>query len=470
MFTHRLFGVMRAAAIAVPMFAVATTTSAQQQINCPPDPPIGTCSIVPNKELLITELCVVNDIWRTRWDTPGAPPHANGAWTFGKLMASAAGFNSIDDNPVALSNFVRRWLQHYQTNLTINGFSVASRDVAPTFRVTDFIRRWEQASGVGPGGVLNMRIAPFRLCAIVNRLDLRQDSPTFTAGEGRFVFCALHIPDPGPIDPLPNPDTWSPLQFTVIFEYHLLANDCEDVKKWATLWHELGSLPFGNHNSAFNHHLQKITDMFAGPHVNPHGPNRSALSQLRTNEIHFTGPWELREFRLRGLPNAQLVQTTVAQTPDNSLTNTFVLTDYVEDDLLDLTLRRHNMPAIHNGNPLLAGSSLADGTLWRVPVFESTEVRHILALNTCNGCHLDETLTGFTHVDPRPHNSESGLSAFLTGIINVNDPDCPPPGFDGAVRRDFNDLQRRADDLCDVLNSSCNTLFVTPNRATSRVH
>jgi hypothetical protein len=51
---------------------------------------------------------------------------------------------------------------------------------------------WENASG-GPHAPLNLAKAPFRLLAIVNRIDLRDNfaygGGGGSAGEARFVFC-----------------------------------------------------------------------------------------------------------------------------------------------------------------------------------------------------------------------------------------------------------------------------------------
>lgn len=59
----------------------------------------------------------------------------------------------------------------------------------------------------------------------------------------------------------------------------------------------------------------------------------------------------------------------------------------------------------------------------------------MFALQTCNGCHTDETGTFFLHVAPRAKGEASFLSAFLTGTV-VFDPVTGTP-------RAFNDLERR---------------------------
>src|SRR5512145_1417158 len=58
--------------------------------------------IVTNKEIFIIDSCVVDDPCRTRWDGINCTAARRGAWTFGKLAASMAGFPSVDTNPQAL--------------------------------------------------------------------------------------------------------------------------------------------------------------------------------------------------------------------------------------------------------------------------------------------------------------------------------------------------------------------------------
>lgn len=419
-----------------------------------PSPPVTPCDIIINKELFITDLCVVNDPVRTRWTASGADPHELGAWTFGKLMASIAGQPDISTDPVGLSNFVRRWLDHWMVDQTQGSIDCIAP--ARTLMQTRFIDPWEQVSG---GQTLNMKLAPFRLLAIVNRIDLRKNTAygTGNAGEARFVFGVLDIDLNHPNDP----DQWSQTQFTVILEYNQPATTCDEVKNWANRWHALGSIPFG---ATFNKELQKITDDFAGFNAAPNKPNGSSISQVRTNEIALASPWELREFHLNGaLTPAPLEQTTVALTVDLRHNNTQLLADWVVANELDILHEQHSVPLSFNGECFAAISSLNPPVPWQVPGHDCTETRFKFAINNCNGCHADpETGTRFLHVLPRDHTQESDLSRFLTGDPNgVDDPTCPTPPNNGAVTRFFNDLQRRALDLCDLLTSDCEIdLFV----------
>lgn len=416
-----------------------------------PSPPVTPCNIIINKELFITDLCVVEDPVRTKW-TSGADPSVLGAWTFGKLMASMAGYPDISTDPAGLSDFVRHWLKHWLVD-QIQSDPACKADARP-FIQQFLIDPWENISG---GSTLNMKVAPFRLLAIVNRIDLRKNTGygTGNAGEARFVFGVLSIDENNPDDP----DRWFQTPFTVILEYTQPAENCDVVKNWADRWHNLGSIPFGD---TFNKELQRITDDFAGFNAAPGQPNGSSISQVRTNEIVLAGPWELREFRLNGsMPQAQLDQSTVALTVDLRHNNTQLLADWVVQNELDILHDLHTVPLSFNGECFAAISSLNPPVPWEVPGHNCTETRFKFAVNNCNGCHSDpETGTRFLHVEPRDIGQESILSRFLTGDPNgVNDPTCPTPPNNGAVTRFFNDLQRRALDLCDLLNSTCEIDF-----------
>src|SRR5262249_2766573 len=150
------------------------------------------------------------------------------------------------------------------------------------------------------------------------RIDLRTNSTyggTTSAGEGRVVFSVL-LPD------------GSPTLFTLILEYSLIANSCDDVKQWALNWHSLGQLPFGEQ---YNQALEKLVNKFAGKNVAPGRPNGSAISQVRTNELAAEFPWQWREFHLSAT-SLYLEQSTVAQTIQTSLNRTALLRDYVNQN------------------------------------------------------------------------------------------------------------------------------------------
>src|SRR2546426_8839291 len=57
-------------------------------------PPVTNCQVVGNKELMITNTCVVDDPIRTKWFGLGGGDPPTRVWTFGKLIASIGGFRS----------------------------------------------------------------------------------------------------------------------------------------------------------------------------------------------------------------------------------------------------------------------------------------------------------------------------------------------------------------------------------------
>ena len=411
------------------------------------------CVVDPERELMVRDVSVVDNCERTTWGP--CLGNVTGAWTFGHLIAGVAGTN----DPVVLSTFVLNWLSNWQHDVTVNGFTIPQR---PNIRNV-LIDPWLAASG--NTGQLDMRKAPFRLLAIVNRVDLRRQ-PAYgnaNAGEARFVYNVLDIS---------NPRSPAPTQFNVIFEYGISAATCDDIRAWGQRWHNLGSIPFGE---SYNVALQSITDTFTAIGANPGKPNGSALNQLRTNEIALLGPWELREFAVSPLSStgpfapSPLIETTVKQTPNHStvlgqdLLGSQVVADFINQFRTQILDGTYVVPATFEGGPFLGGATVNRIDFWNgsnSPPIIDNQARHLFSLNTCNACHGRETNTGFKQIEPRAAGVRAALSAFLTGET-VADP------IDGTLRS-FNDLKRRADDLCHLLNTPCATLG---NEAPSnRVH
>jgi hypothetical protein len=351
--------------------------------------------IHPERELMITDLGVVEDPVRTG---PG------GVWTFRHLIETMAG-------PHDPADFVMNWLQQWEVNQQINGFTVPAR---PLIRQL-IIDPWLQSSS---GQKLDLDLAPFRLLAIVNRIDLLQFDhtvPVVNAGEGRFVFGVLD-------------SNGNPLQFTVIFEYEQLARGKRAILGWARAWHRLGKLKLGS--VRYNHLLERITSRFTGPNSAPNKPNGNAINQIRTNEIALAGPWEMREFVLTP-DTGRLEQTTVKETPDfNTLNGTSELASLINDNEAAILAGTFSVPA-----DMLAGAAPTFAP-WNASGIGNNDARHLMALNTCNGCHQAETGTVFLHVSNRQTGSPSILSGFLTGIT-TSDPI-------SGVPRSFNDLDLRA--------------------------
>ncbi|MFT5127991.1 MAG: hypothetical protein ACI8W8_001599 [Rhodothermales bacterium] len=399
-------------------------------------------------ELMITDLRVVEDRRRTDSNNSRAP------WTFRHLIENMAG-----DDP---AEFAMNWLLQWETDQMINGQLSAAR---PAIRDL-VIDPWLAKSG---GDRLDLSLAPFKLLSIVNRIDLRshEGNSVDTGGEGRFVFGVLDT-DGNPLPPLFGT---APGGFVIIFEYELIADDMNELRAWANEWHALGSMPIGSRD--YNARLERITRRFTDRNRAPLKANRNALNQLRTNELSLSFPWELREFVISA-DTGMLTQKTVAITPGSiEINGTELLRDLIndnEDEILDGTfaLEPEWFGATSLSGPfVVAGFPDAENRTFTVrPFFEefvnlpwsaagirSNDARHVFAVNTCNGCHNDETGTSFLQIGfPQAHNmpeslgSPAELAGFLTGI-EIEDPVEP------ETLRSFNDLDRRQTDLQDLLSS-----------------
>jgi hypothetical protein len=406
----------------------------------------------PEKTLLVNDLSVVEDPTRT-FDLCGYAGDPNGAWTFKTLITAMA---NTPATGIAPEDFVRGWMQQFAiTSAASNGELIEGRA-----GMMDIIAAWEALSGVGPSGPLDLDRAPFRLLAIVNRLDLSENlAYGGRAGEGRFVF--------GVVDPS---DPCGALRFTVILEYGIPLIGCESVQSYACQWQALDALPFPSRS--YNDALQALTDVFALADANPEQlPNRSAINQVRTNDNAFPADgqfgWEMREFKPQGLDGSspgflthvQLARQPRHETPDGgphplTANQSPQLDDCVHNHLSPILAETHVVP------DFWAGASFQAATVTYEPgmFFETAdpmvdrEARHKLSLNTCSSCHARETDTAFTHVGLRTPGTVSALSGFLLGNTVVD------PG-EPTTLHNFADLARRNQRLDLLCSESCSLQF-----------
>lgn len=408
-----------------------------------------TSAVNINSQLMITDLRVTEDPVRTNPRNGLRAP-----WTFKHLVTSMAG----DKDP---SEFVMRMLRSWETDQVING-SVAKARAAIRSKVID---PWIAASG---GTRLNLDKAPFKLLAIVNRMDLRahDENNVYTAGEGRFVFGVMKQDG----TPLPTVEfaEFNPGGFVFIFEYELVATNRTQLGDWALRWSNLGRFPMGS--AQYNAALEAVTRQFTDRNRAPHKPNGSAINQIRSNEFSLADEWELREFRMR---DGWMAPHGVAQTPDIfAINGTPMLAN----------LLNNNASAILNGTfvvpPNLEAASSIAGLFrlsdfpgveartftalpiigkfdipWDAEGIQNNDVRQAFSLNTCSGCHRAETMINFLHVGfptghslPRSLGKPARLSDFMTGGT-VTDPVAP------STTRSFNDLNRRRVDLQNLIQS-----------------
>lgn len=401
--------------------------------------------IQSSKSLLVRSLDVVEDPERT-YDPCSNAGTPLGKWTFGYLMTQLANPGSTGLDP---AEFTEQWLETFLATQTVNGFDVSPRS---EFQGLVF-DHWPKT----PSGKLDLVKAPFKLLAIVNRVDLRGNSVYGggNAGEARFVFGATRCSGgvSSPVSP----------NLTVILEYGIKKNTCQQVRAWGQQWVDLGDFVLGS--AQYNDALQAITDQFSLAGAAPTRPNQSALNQLRTNGGMTDALWQFREFKLTGAgPVASaLLPATVAQTPDSDVMPqyaaifgypTTALANYVNMHEASILADQHTVPLTFGGLPFRGGSASRHGVFygWNSPLITNREARHKFALQTCSGCHFDETATTafpqqFFHIRPVA-GAPAALSGFMTGI-DVADP------FDGAPTRHFDELERRAADLDALVNNQC---------------
>jgi hypothetical protein len=363
------------------------------------------CHVSSQRELMIRDISVVEDPVRTVLGAPG-DPKASGAWSFGGLM------QRLSPTPAAAADNTEAMFRTFLVPQKVNGFEIPIR----TPMEQQVLGPWPRTAD----GKLDLARAPMRLLAITHRLDL-DDMPKGKAGEGRFTF--------GVLDPFGNP-----MEFTVIFEYALSAENAEQQREWIDAVHALQTFTFPS--PEYNQALQALTDAFSGRGVLPGAPNGSALIDIRTNEIALSldGQWQLREFRI--LPeNGMMTPHTIFQTPEQSFNGTEALGRFINQNEAIILTERHEVPLEFEGVPFATGSVFNNIDFWSAAGVTNPEARHKFSLNTCNGCHGAESGTFFLQISPRSPGQPSQLSGFLTGT-DVFDP------ITGQMRH-LNELARR---------------------------
>ena len=398
--------------------------------------------------LFIIDSLVINDPQRT-FDPCTKVGDPNNVWSFWHLLEQMA---PTPGDPEA---FIRNWLHHWAISDTINSDIVPAR---PNLEAT-ILRAWETH------GKLDPTKTPFKLIAIVNRLDLRANIgySSGNAGEGRFVFNLM-------LDCSAQP-------MTVILESGINKRGCNAIKAYAKEWYNLKDFTPGSPD--FNTRLEIITRQFSERGTNSSKPNGSSLNQLRTNEIAFGRPWQLREFVIS--ESGMLDQATTKKEPMPIHFGASIVDNFVNANALDISDGIFNVPEVLPGNrPFVGGQSLVpfppNNVFWNgggnspgIPSPANDEARFQFSLNTCSGCHGGEAGTFFQHVRLQGRNTVE-VSRFLTGdnspnpfsnsigipigTFKVLDP-ANRPSAANRTEREFDDLDRRAADLYDLVHSPC---------------
>lgn len=405
-----------------------------------------THEIIPEKELLITDLGVV--------ESPLAV--YPGPLSFGHLVQELAG----KDGP---KDWVLDWVTLWETDQVVDaqsymcgtqppegsGQRVPAR---PAIRER-ILEPWKAKDGFGgqsdEAWEINLANAPFRLLAVANRIDLgagvvitsrervrvQEEGSSYanSVPEMRLVFAATDQSG----SPLPG-------GFTMIFEYGFRLATKEELSILAAYWHHLGT--FGEFDDAYQTHLRNLTTFYTnrleasggkrllsgleapnGDLLELQGPTLEAplLGQIRTNDGVFGSPREFRQCEMGrdGLVAAPLDNTPPAIFADAKSSESLILTNFLNRHTAEIKEGKHVLPRTLQGRSrrdqiqMLAGhSQIPDNDpefYWDLRRINDDEVRRRFSMGTCNGCHSGETQTNFFHIHPRDAGVASELSDFL---------------------------------------------------------
>lgn len=336
------------------------------------------------RELLVTDRAILGGarIDATRNDAP---------WSFRHAVEGLA-------PPNEGAAFVSAWLATWQSTSTgpaTGSLPLSARPDVRTSLVCPWLRltpenACDATCSACTAENLDLTRAPFRLLAIVNRLDLAegQQSCDENKSEARLVFVALDAKG-------------AALPFNVIFEYGAVATVAGDAKAW----HALASLEGEPYAAALERISRSVTDR-----------GRTTLKQLRTSENLGAArgtAYELRQFERGG---DRLVGAALTNTARDSLNGTQQLADHVLD---------HDREIAAGDNAITFAMRTASSTMpradfrWIDPsgIDPSRGGRlDLFGLSTCNGCHAghrgDTTVLPFSHIGANAQ-GDTVISKFL---------------------------------------------------------
>lgn len=333
------------------------------------------------KELMIVDDNVVRD----------PRSEALGPWSAGYLFSQILPPDAtVKQKSDLVKSLVTRW---FKDQTLPNGQVSAKRDSAEFIILCPWINA--SYNNQDCKGDLDMAKAPFRLLGIVNRVDIGSHTPD-GKGEARFVYSLLdsHTPEQNTIG--------SPRQFTLIFEYNITPAPWTR-HRWSLSWHHLGLLGCADKAGCegYRRYLTQLTQSFTDfqGDSNDKLPYGTYLSQLRSSELQLDTPWQWREFMLDKKDGEPLKfrQAYVFQTPANSFNGNEELGAWIDENRELIKKGTYEIPEKFRG----AESNTTGRTLWNFPDLDEP-IRRAFALNTCNGCHVNETepLARFYHIAP----------------------------------------------------------------------
>src|ERR1035441_7281259 len=196
--------------------------------NGTPTTPCGGILVDRFKELTIVDDGVVADARSSN--------NADGAWSFRNVVENMA---PTGTDP---GNFVLSWFTEWRALVQVNGFNLnesiaPQRDQMDPLIVCPWAERtasnkctadctnvdWQSTCTVQPPK-LDLAVAPFKLLAIVNRMDLRGQPQISKYGEARLVFGLTNGSADDPSSPM--------MPMTLIFEFDL-PTTTPSVEDWA---------------------------------------------------------------------------------------------------------------------------------------------------------------------------------------------------------------------------------------------
>jgi hypothetical protein len=378
-------------------------TASAGTVPTPGGGPVTDCpsTIDPWRELLVVDPSVLGDA-RARNDD------ADGAWSFRARLDEIAGASTAGDAALA-------WLNEWSDTTTVgpDDAPVTPRPAVESVLVDP----WRAASAAGCNAAgLDPARAPFRLIAIVNRIDLRDDPAACVGGGGelRFVYTAVDL------------GTAGALPMTVIVE--IPYPKTRSAHDWAAAWHALGALPFGaEYDDALEALTRSVTDVVDARTI-----------RVRTNESALGSGWELREFAASGA--GALEQVTIDSTPRADLDGSSTLASWVSDNASVVATGAWVLPSAMRAGAAPIPSA---GFRWHV-TGAPPDLATTFSAGTCNGCHGGET-----SALPFQHLSAGG------GYY----------GGDGATRVSpylVSELGRRSQSMQNALCSSCDGGSASP--------
>lgn len=386
------------ASLAWTSLLVAAVGATASLVGCSSDdastPAPATCEAHPVerfKELEIVDEAVIGDA--------RAKNATGGPWSFRHAVEEMvpAGMSSSD--------FVGRWLELWSNATRVNTATVAPRPLVRSKLICPWLRSTPSNEcntdcSVCTAKEFDLAKAPFRLLAIVNRMDEGPKTPggpgTGESGEGRLVFGMTNGPadDPASV----------PMAMTLIYEFELIGAP----KFWAEKWHALGTFP--EFDESYKVALEGVTNAYVNRGSKPSGPSGNGISTIRTNEREFEWQWEMREFRLS---DDGLFLGPLANTPDVSLNGSPALTDFLLQNRSVVLTEKFALPTS------LRGATTRQGFRWSFDGVDEP-LRGAFARQTCNGCHQGEQ----TPVDANFHVSpfKSGVEKLSLFVNNPADP------------------------------------------------